>query len=147
MTDQHHSNDPLEDELRSLQPRELTDGFMESLGQRLELSPANKRKVRQLIMTRILLSLVAIAALILVALWVVRDLPTDDSLTPSMPEIASPAGAPQEDKAYGPPEPTLIAYSRAMGNPRGNLEELLDYHARTLLPAVVDPDLAEQPKP
>lgn len=144
MTDEHASTEPIEQELRSLRPRDLSDEFVDSLGQRLERSRSADRPPRHPSMVKVLLSLVAVAALVLVAISLVRNLPTRDVFAPSKQDIAGPAGAPQEDQAYEPPKPSLIAYNHALYGPQGNLEKLLDYHARTLLPPVADPDSADE---
>jgi len=138
MTDEHCATDPVVQELRCLQPQDLSAGFMDSLGQRLEMSSSDGRSLRQRNMTRVVASLAAVAVLIFATHWSARDLPTHDDLAPSTHEFASPAGAPEEDKADEAPEPTLVAYSQMMSSAQGELEALLDYHARTLLPTVAD---------
>ena len=146
MNEDSHANDPLERELRALRPRELADGFVDSLGQLLE-PPApreNRRSPQRFGVFKVLAPLAAVAALILVTFWLARNRPLRERPALSTQEIAKPNVQPREGQAIERPGPTLIAYSQVVANQQGNLEELLDYHARTLLPNVPDPESAEQ---
>ena len=84
MNEDMQASDPLEDELRALRTRELSDGFVESLGQRLEPSSSRveRPQPRQLGVIKLLAPLVAVAALILVALWLVGKLPVRENAAP-----------------------------------------------------------------
>lgn len=116
--------DPIEEQLRELRPRQLSADFEERLAQRLAEAPPREATARSQQPLRTgLLALVTIAALVLVAVWLVReepDRPTTEEIEIAEPEIQP--GVP-------PREPTLFAYRQAQ-----DLDELLDYHARTLLP-------------
>ena len=70
------------------------------VGQRLERSTDADGPLRRRSMAKVLVSLVAVAALILVELWLPRDRPPRADLAPSKQEIASPSEAPQEDCAH-----------------------------------------------
>lgn len=137
-------NDHLEQELRNLQPRELSDGFMESLGRRLDMSPVVRESTRRQKLVKVSVA-GAVAAMLLIALWGASDLLNHDAPVPPEREIAGPKEAPRQEKPDEPPKPTLFAYSLAASGQQGDLEELLDYHARTLLPTVTDSNSVAYP--
>jgi len=144
MNDNTSESDPIEEELRVLRPRELSDGFIESLRKRLD-RPAphdDGPQPRRGGSFKLFVPLAAVAALILIAFGLVRNWPIREDPAPSKHEIASPVVESPDEQGDELPRPTLIAYSRAIGNKPRSLEELLDYHARTLLPNVPGPDLA-----
>ena len=93
-------------------------------------------------MIRTIAPLVAVAALILVALWLARNRSLHENPPPAKQDIAGPIVEPREEHTGELPRPTLIAYSRAIGNQQCSLEQLLDHHARILLPEVPDPENA-----
>jgi hypothetical protein len=149
MNDDTSESDPFEEELRVLRPRELSGGFIESLRKRLD-RPAphdDGPQPRRGGSFKLFVPLAAVAALILIAFGLVRHWPTREDPSPSKDEIASPVVESPDEQGGELRRPTLMAYNRAIGNEPGSLEGLLDYHARTLLPNVPDPDLAYQEWP
>jgi len=149
MNDDKSESKPIEEELRVLRPRELSDGFIESLHKCLDrpVPHDDGPQPRRGGSFKLFAPLAAVAALILIAFGLVRNWPIREAPAPSKNKIASPAIESPDEQVDELPRPTLIAYNRAIGNEPGSLEELLDYHARTLLPNVPDPDLAYQEWP
>ena len=149
MNDDTSESDPIEEELRALSPRELSDGFIESLRERLE-RPAphdDGPQLRHGSSFQRFVPLAAVAALILITVGLVRNWPSREEPAPSKHEIASLVVESADEQGDELPRPTLITYNRAIGSKPRSLEELLDYHARTLLPNVPAPDLAFQKWP
>ena len=141
MNEQIQSHDPLEEELAALQPRELTNGFVERLGLRLA-EPTHRDEPPQpqrFGLARLWAPGLAVAAAILIAICLLRNEPPQDVPAPRNDTVADPIVEPGEQPVRQPRNPTLIAYSQAIGNPQSDLDDLLDYHARTLLPRVPDP--------
>ncbi len=144
MNDNASERDPIEEELRVLRPRELSDEFIESLRKRLD-RPAphdDGPQPRRGGSLKLFVPFAAVAALVLIAFGVVRNWPLRGDPAPSNHEIASPVVESPDEQRDEYPGPSLIAYNRAIGNDPRSLEELLDYHARTLLPDVPGPNLA-----
>lgn len=143
MNDNHPQQpDDFEEELRSVRPRALSDGFVEALGERLEASDVhrNPSHFSRVNVVKIVSSLAAVVALLLIAFWLLRTPRERDDL-PNGNEFVGPKTAPLDEPSDLNSQPSLLAYSQATHDDR-RLEELLDYHARVLLPRSGDADAA-----
>ena len=142
MNNDPHQPDFVEEELRSLRPRALSDEFVESLGDRLEGTDVHRNPSRfgGVNVIKVASSLAAIVALVFIAFWLLRTPRERDDL-PNGNEFVGPEAAPLDGPSDFNARPSLLAYGQAMRNER-ELEELLDYHARVLLPRAGDTDAA-----
>ena len=150
MNENNQNADPLENELRSLRPRELSAGFMDALGERLEEATPVRPPRKRLQPAKIAFALASIAALVVAALWMAGVFSQHGDIVPPGREIAesdSPDESSPELQSTSPQQPTLLAYNRALGDAERDLDELLDFHARTLLPPVVGPGAVAQVLP
>lgn len=135
MNDDTPSHNPLEEQLSALRPRQLSDGFAQRLGERLERQDGEPQGRRPL-GTRFFLPVAAIAVLILVALWLVQNFALRENPLLPKQEIVMPGAESHEPPPPQTPGPTLFAYSQAIASGNDGLDELLDRHAATLLPDV-----------
>lgn len=159
MNDPHLSpdeNDPLAAELARLRPRPLSPDFAERLARRLEQAdqspPSPQLSSPPASRQAAWLSLVAVAALALIALVVLRsDLlrkgrePAELPTVAALPEAAPPGIQQRGVSSAARSAPTLFAYQMALADPQGGLDRLLEEHASRLLPDVGGPQLAATP--
>lgn len=140
--DPQQTDGGLEEELRSVRPRALSDEFVDALGERLETSGVhrNPSRVSSANVVKVVSSLAAVVALLLIAFWLLRTPRERDDL-PNGNEFVGPQAVPLNETSDLNSQPSLLAYSQATHDDR-QLEELLDYHARVLLPRAGDADAA-----
>ena len=131
MNENNPSNDPLEEELAGLRPLALSEDFQARLAQRLESKVETRPKPNP---ASYWLAAATIAAAIALAAWPIWHFLLRKQSPPERPELAAPEVPSVSEELTDFPQPTLLAYSRALGQGEDELENLLDLHAGMLLP-------------
>jgi hypothetical protein len=111
--------DPLEAELSALRPHEVSPGLRRRVAQRLTESPPTKHRRLWRLALAGGLAAACLAALLLG--WGGRRVEPVQPVVPRRPE---PPVAVEDS------EPTLLAYERALAHSSGELDALLNKHAR-----------------
>ena len=139
MNDNFQTDSAIEKELASLNPRELSPGFVDRLEKQLA-PPVHAGSIFETQGIGRLgrwASVAAVAAMMLVSTWLLWNRSDDDkSSHPKQNAVRTiDAGQPVVlDQGM----PSLLAFGKALNDSQIDLNDVLDQHAKTLLPRVSD---------